>query len=217
MKFAFLCYPGVEPIDLAALGVVSMARRVLPELLCTTVAATRDLQLFSSGLRVAPEHDFASCPEVDALIVPGGPGWVEASADAALLAFLRGRAPRATIVSICTGAMIVAAAGLLDGRSATTKREVVPPEESPLGLLGLRHPQVDAVPALLVDSGDIVTGGGVSLCIDTILYVLRTRLGEAGKIDEVARILEYGFAAEANRQRLPILMRSAAQSDGTNI
>ena len=60
MKFAFLMYRGVEPIDLAAIGVISMARRVVPELSCLSVAATLDLQTFSNGLRVAPDVTFAS-------------------------------------------------------------------------------------------------------------------------------------------------------------
>ena len=62
MKFAFLMYHGVEPIDLAAIGVISMARRVMPELSYLTVAATHDLQIFSNGLRVAPDVTFAQCP-----------------------------------------------------------------------------------------------------------------------------------------------------------
>ena len=138
MKFAFLMYHGVEPIDLAAIGVISMARRVMPELSYLTVAATHDLQIFSNGLRVAPDVTFAQCPVVDMIIVPGGPGWVQASEDAAMLDFLRVRSTATPVVSVCTGAMIMAAAGLLDGLSATTKCEVVAPEVSPLSLLSER-------------------------------------------------------------------------------
>jgi transcriptional regulator GlxA family with amidase domain len=204
MRFAFLLYPGVEPIDLAAIGVVSMARRVMPELSYCTVAASLAPSRFSNGLRVLPDHDYASCPAVDALIVPGGPGWAEAAQDAQLLAFLRERAPSTLLVSICTGAMLLAAAGLLQGRQATTKCEVTGSEVSPLSLLRRDHAGVDAVHALLVDSGSVITGGGVGLCIDTLLHVLRTRVN-AERTEEAVRILEYGAAEKANRARLPVV------------
>ena len=101
--------------------------------------------------------------------------------------------------------MIMAAAGLLDGFSATTKCEVVAPAVSPLGLLSERYPKIDPVHALLVDSGAVVTGGGVSLCIDTMLHVPATRV-DADKAAEVMRILEYAGAARANRSRLKVVI-----------
>ncbi len=204
MKFGFLLYPGIEPIDLAAIGVVSMGRRLMPQLSYLTVAATLEVQTFSNGLRVLPDAGYADCPPLDVLIVPGGPGWEAACANEALLAFLRQRAETTTIASVCTGGMIVAAAGLLDGLPATTKCEVVPPEVSPLERLPLMRPQVQPVHALIVDRGSVVTGGGVSLCIDTVLHLLATRVDEA-KTRELARILEYTQSRQANRQRLPVL------------
>ena len=204
MKFAFLLYEGVEPIDLAAIGVISMAKRVIPELSYLTVAADGGLQRLSNGLRVAPDFALADCPDVDAIIIPGGPGWPDASKDAAIRSFLQRRSGNATLVSVCTGAMILATAGLLDGRVATTKCEVRPPELSPLAVLAREHPEVDARKALIVDSGSIITGGGVSLCIDAILHVLATRIG-ADEAAEVARIIEYAHAWQANKARLPTL------------
>jgi transcriptional regulator GlxA family with amidase domain len=204
MKFAFLLYEGVEPIDLAAIGVISMAKRVIPELSYLTVATDAGLQRLSNGLRVAPDFTLADCPDVDAIIIPGGPGWPDASKDAAIRSFLQRRSGNATLVSVCTGAMILATAGLLDGRVATTKCEVRPPELSPLAVLAREHPEVDARKALIVDSGSIITGGGVSLCIDAILHVLATRIG-ADEAAEVARIIEYAHAWQANKARLPTL------------
>ncbi|GAP36745.1 DJ-1/PfpI family protein [Piscinibacter sakaiensis] len=212
MKFAFLLYPGVEPIDLAALGVVSMGRRLMPALSYLTVAAAPGLQTLANGLRVAADTGFDDCPPVDWLIVPGGPGWSAAAEDPALLDFLRARAAT-PMVSLCTGAMILAAAGLLDGRVATTKCQVTAAEDSPLDLLAERHPRVEARPALLVDEGQLITGGGVGLCIDTLLYLLATRV-DAAKTEELARILEYGAAAQANRARLDTVVRSGAAAGG---
>jgi transcriptional regulator GlxA family with amidase domain len=204
MKFAFLLYEGVEPVDLAAIGVVSMARRVVPTLSYLAVAADTCLQRLANGLRVAPDASFDDCPPVDAIIVPGGPGWQQASQDLGIRSFLQRRSSDSMLISICTGAMVLAAAGLLDGRTATTKCEVRAPEISPLALLTRDHPKIDARKALVVDSGSVVTGGGVSLCIDAILHVLATRVG-AEEAAEVARIMEYGHAWEANKARLPTI------------
>jgi transcriptional regulator GlxA family with amidase domain len=95
--------------------------------------------------------------------------------------------------------MILAASGVLDDGPATTKREVVPPEISPLEVMRAGYPQIDVREAMLVDRGGrLVTGGGVSLCIDTTLYLLAGLLGQH-VADETARIMEYQRAWRANR------------------
>jgi transcriptional regulator GlxA family with amidase domain len=88
----------------------------------------------------------------------------------------------------------------LDGHAATTKVEVVDPEVAPLSELSARYPKVDARRALVVDEATVVTGGGVTLCVDTALHLLERRFGKE-KVDEVARIMEYGAARRANRAR----------------
>jgi transcriptional regulator GlxA family with amidase domain len=204
MKFAFLLYPGIEPIDIAAIGVLSMGRRVMPSLEFFCVAETLDLCTFSNGLRVAPEFTFADCPEVDAIIVPGGPGWPAAGADGAIQGFLRSRRVDTLLISTCTGAMVLAGSGVLDGHIATTKCEVRPPEVSTLTILERDYPAVTVRKALVVDEGSVVSGGGVSLCIDTVLHVLATRIGLA-ETNEIVRLIEYGPAWQANKSRLPTL------------
>ena len=106
--------------------------------------------------------------------------------------------------------MILAAAGLLDGRAATTRRHGVNGENTPLARLKEGYGNVQAVEALVVDSGDVVTGGGVSLGIDTMLYLLGRLYGEA-KADEVARLLEYDRARAANMAGLTIRRTVPAQ------
>ncbi|WP_439590507.1 DJ-1/PfpI family protein [Hydrogenophaga sp.] len=204
MHVTFLLYEGIEPVDLAAIGVISMARRIIPELSYETVAARREPVQFSNGLMVVPARTFDEVKDVDVLLVPGGPGWRKASQDPAIQAFARRVAPGATLCSVCTGAMIFAEAGLLDGKLATTKVEVVPPEVSPLRELRERFPGVQAKHALLVDAGNVITGGGVTLCIDAVLYLLEKRFGEEAA-NEVARIMEYSAARSANRARLAVL------------
>lgn len=205
MKFGLLLYQGVEPIDLATLGVLSMARRVVPQIEYVTVGARAESVPMSNGLRVMADVAFADAPELDVIIVPGGPGWVTACDDRKILDYLSQTANQSVIVSVCTGAMILAAAGLLNGKTATTKVEVVPPEDAPLEVLKKQYTGVKTRRALIVDEGPIVTGGGVTLCIDTILYVIEREFG-ANKADEVARIMEYQAARQANTARLATIV-----------
>lgn len=208
MQLTYLLYPGVEPIDLAPLGVFSMGRRIVPELSYRTVSAGNNAVELSNGLKLLPDMTYEDVDAVDVLMVPGGPGWREAAQDADLIAFIRKWAPSATLCSLCTGSMILAAAGVLDGLTATTKCVVVPPEESPLEELGKQYPSVVSTHALLVDNGSVITGGGVSLCIDTTFYLIATRYGEQAA-QEIARIMEYQAAYAANTARLPIVAGDA--------
>ncbi len=199
MRFGVFIYDGVEPIDLATFGVLSMARRIAPELGVTTIAPAAGAVTLANGLQVVAAHGIDAPPPLDALIVTGGPGWQVQAAHAPTLAYLRATARTAVVASVCTGGMILAASGLLDGLKATTKREVVAGQEvPPIALLRERHPLVNVVEARVVDNGRIVTGGGVSLCIDATLHLLARLLGPH-VADETARILEYRHALAANR------------------
>ena len=202
MRFGVFIYDGVEPIDLATYGVLSMARRIRGDIEICTVAPAAGLVTLANGLRVLADHAIGSAPALDVLIVTGGPGWTVQAAAPATLDFLRARAADTLIVSVCTGGMIVGASGLLDGKSATTKREVVAPEVPPIDLMRARHGAVDVREASLVDAGPVITGGGVALCIDTMLYLIERLLG-ASVADETARIIEYRRAWAANRTAFP--------------
>jgi transcriptional regulator GlxA family with amidase domain len=136
------------------------------------------------------------------LIVAGGPGWIAQTRSPETLAFIRRHAAAIPIVSVCTGGLILAASGVLDGKSATTKREVVPPEISPLERLRIDYPDIETCEASLVDEGSIITGGGVSLCIDTILHLLKKLFGP-GMAAETARIIEYQRAWSENLDQFP--------------
>lgn len=206
MHFGVFIYDGVEPIDLATFGVLSMARRVAPQLKISTVAPRAGAVQLANGLGVSADYGIDGAPAFDVLIVTGGPGWEAQCAHAPTLAYLRSCAKQETLLaSVCTGGMILAASGVLDGRSATTKQEVVAGREiPPLRRLRSEYPRVDAQSALLVDCGRIITGGGVTLCIDLTLHLLERLLGTAVAA-ETARIMEYTAARDANRNRLPTL------------
>lgn len=197
-----LIYDGVEPIDIGGTaGVVSMARRVLPAVEATIIARSSGPVRLAGGLTVLADHGIDTAPSCDVVIVCGGPGWAAAAADHSLLAWLRGLPP-VGVASVCTGAMILGASGVLDGRLATTRRHAVGTEvAAPLDLLG-RSGAVRTTVAQVVDSG-VVTGGGVSLAIDATLYLLGRIYGDDAAA-EVARVMEYDRAFAANRAALGI-------------
>jgi transcriptional regulator GlxA family with amidase domain len=203
MKYAVLIYDDVEPIDLgAAFGVLSMARRIDPSIETFAVAKNPGLVTCASGLQVLAAFGFDDCPPFDVLIVTGGPGWAATAEDASAIRFLQALPPHVKVASLCTGAMILAAAGLLDGRSATTKIEVCGTEQSPLGLMKARFPAIDAAKASAVLSEGILTSGGVTLALDGMFYLLRLLHGEQAA-QETARIMEYGRALAANAKARP--------------
>jgi transcriptional regulator GlxA family with amidase domain len=203
--FGILIYEDAEPIDLATFGVLSMARRIRPDIAICTIAPRAGETRLANGLRVIADYGLETAPRLDVLIVTGGPGWPEQARASATLSFLRRCAADTPVVSVCTGGLILAASGLLDGKAATTKREVVAPERSPLQHLRETHPSIRVHEASLVDEGSIITGGGVSLCIDTTLYLLEKLFGH-DMAAETARIIEYQRAWAANAKEFPPLV-----------
>lgn len=197
-------YDGVEPIDIGGTsGVVSMASRVLPGIASVVIAARKGPVRLAGGVTVMADADFETVPACDVLIVCGGPGWKQQVENEAMLAFLRSQ-PTGAVASVCTGALILAAAGILDGRLATTRRSAVGTETaSPLSLMstfaGSARPQA----SLVVDDGGVVTSGGVSLAIDGTLYLIGRIYGTQAR-DAVAKLIEYDRAFEANREALGI-------------
>lgn len=209
MKFGVFIYDGVEPIDLATYGVLSMARRVAPDIEICTIAPKAGMVRLSNGLRVFADYGIDDAPDCNVLIVTGGPGWEAQARAGETLDFIRSRSSVTRLASVCTGAMILAASGVLDGRKVTTKREVVPPERPPIDVMRQQYPSVEVSAAAVVDSGTVVTGGGVCLCIDTTLHIIEGELGTR-VAQETARIIEYTRAWEANRREFPTIVASAS-------
>ncbi len=200
MQFGIFIYDGVEPIDLATFGVLSMARRIAPEIAICTIAPRAGPVALANGLKVLADFGIDDAPPCDLVIVTGGPGWTAQAKAPATLDYVRRVHASHRIASVCTGGMILAASGVLDGGPATTKREVVPPETSPLEVMRATYPRIDVCEAMLVErAGGVVTGGGVTLCIDTTLHLLAGMLGQH-VADETARIMEYQRAWRANRE-----------------
>ncbi|GGI18315.1 MAG: DJ-1/PfpI family protein [Oxalicibacterium faecigallinarum] len=206
MLFGVFIYEGVEPVDLATYGVLSMARRIQPAIRICTIAPNRGVIAFSNGLMVQADYGIADAPKLDVLIVTGGPGWMKQAEDQATLRFLRERASSTIMSSVCTGAMILAASGVLDGKIATTKKEVVEPEYPPIKRMQETYAAIDVRPGSIIDNGSVITGGGVTLCIDTTLHLLEKLFG-AETAAETARIMEYTVARDANAHALPPIIQ----------
>jgi len=133
------------------------------------------------GLRVLPDHGLEALARADTVLVPASPD-VDAPSDPALLDALR-RAHRrgARLVSFCTGAFVLAEAGLLDGRRATTHWAHTDDFRA-------RFPAVRLDPAVLyVDDGDVLTAAGSAASIDLALHLIRTDFG-AEIANTVARL-----------------------------
>ncbi len=202
MKFAILIYPGVEPIDLGATaGVLSMARRFEPGIEIITLAQYAGEVVMASGVRALADYGYADCPAFDILIVTGGPGWKEQCANAATLDFIRRAKAHSTIASVCTGGLILAAAGLAEGKPITTRRLSAPGEKNPLRILSEMAPSADAKPALIVDTGGVISGGGVTLAIDVMFHLLGKCYGNAVR-KNTAKLMEYDRALAANSRFL---------------
>ncbi|MFE2748057.1 GlxA family transcriptional regulator [Streptomyces scopuliridis] len=124
----------------------------------------------SSGLTLVPDLALTDAPDPHTLVVPGGSG--TRGPDPLLIAWLRERAPRAgRLVSICTGALLLAAAGLLDGRRATTHWMAA-------DLLATHYPAVEVDPdPIYIRDGEIATSAGVTSGIDLALALVEEDLG----------------------------------------
>lgn len=152
-----------------------------------TIAATVAPIVATGGLRVLPHVDFAGAPPIDLLIVPGGFGTRRLIDDAPTIAWIRKTAGRVSrVASVCTGALLLARAGLLSGRRATT-------HAAALDLLaGLDSTITVERGARVVDAG-IVTSAGVAAGIDMAFHLVAQICGDAVAQD-TARHIEYPWA-----------------------
>jgi len=157
-----------------------------------TVVAERPGSVTSAqGPQVVAAHAFESCPPLDLLLVPGGFGTRTEAENPELLAFLRERAPVADVtMSVCTGSALLAAAGLLDGRRATTNKMF-------FGEVADATPKVDWVrEARWVEDDRYVTSSGVSAGIDMALAVIAGLYGEKTS-EDLALATEYDWHRDA--------------------
>jgi len=134
------------------------------------------------GLKVAPDKRLSAAPGLDVVLVPGGPGARSRKRGVALVKFLRERADTpAHIASVCTGAFVLARAGLLDGKKATT-------HWARRAELARAHPKVEVVEGKVVDQGKVITSAGVASGIDLALHLVEKYYGQAARSREAKRL-----------------------------
>lgn len=179
LRIAFLLFPNLTQLDLTAPAQV-LAR--LGDARLDFVAATRDPVPTDAGFAIVPTATFADVPAADILCVPGGMGTTAAIADDATIGWVQAVGAEATwVTSVCTGSLILGAAGLLRGYRATShwaQRDMLP-------LFG-----AEPVAERVVIDRNRVTGGGVTAGIDFALTLTALIRGEA-HAKAIQLMLEY--------------------------
>jgi putative intracellular protease/amidase/YHS domain-containing protein len=187
---AIFVHDGVELLDFAGPGEVFAAAGSGRAFRVFTVAADAEAITSQGFLKVTPNYTFANCPKPDVIVLPGG-ATGQALKDARLVKWVKKASAGAEVtLSVCTGAFILAEAGLLDGKEATT-------HWGSIEALKKRYPKTRVrSDRRFVDNGKVVTAAGVSAGIDASLHVVERLLGkEAAKA--TARYMEYQRAEPA--------------------
>lgn len=208
MLIGFLAFDDVTALDLV--GPHEVLSRV-PDARCVVVTRDASPVRAQTGLRLLADHSFSTCPQLDLLCVPGGPGQEGCMEDAELLQFLRHQEEGARLTAgICTGSLILGAAGLLRGYRATTHWRY----HECLRELG-------ATPVLkrVVSDRDRITAAGVSAGIDMGLFLAALLAGEHAA-QAIQLQLEYDpqppFRAGAPEQVDPLLLEEVEEKTRTD-
>ena len=188
VRIGIAVFEGAEELDFAGPWEVLAAWATQwpeDEVEVFTVADALEPVRCAKGLRVLPDHTWGTAGRLDVLVYPGGMGTRPQLGDETVRARLRGIAGGGTLMtSVCTGALVYADAGLLDGRPATTYW-------AQLDLLASLGQDIDIrADARFVDDGDVVTAAGVSAGIDMALHLV-ARLHSQERAREVRRYIQY--------------------------
>lgn len=204
-RVGILIFPEVEVLDFCGpyevFSVTRLSeerRREEPSPFEVLLLAERGEQVAASGgMRVLPDVTLEACPALDVLVVPGGWGTRREMSNRRLLTWITERAADVeTLTSVCTGAMLLGRAGLLDGRRATTHWRS-------LDWMRQSFPTVTVEEDFqVVEDGNVITSAGISAGIDMALRVVVRYFDESvGRA--TARHMEYPFPDD-NRRRVTI-------------
>jgi transcriptional regulator GlxA family with amidase domain len=187
VRIAIAVFEGAEELDFVGPWEVLAAWRYLhpEEVEVLLVGDTTEAVACAKGMRVLPDRTWDAAGEIDVLLYPGGRGTRAQLGDEGVRGRLRAlKESGALMTSVCTGALVYADAGLLDGRPATTYHSAF----DELLLLGRDiEPRPDD---RYVDAGDVITGAGVSAGIDMALHLVG-RLASPDRAREVRRYIQY--------------------------
>ncbi|HYE93415.1 MAG TPA: DJ-1/PfpI family protein [Terriglobales bacterium] len=203
-RVGILVFPDVEVLDFCGpFEVFSVTRlddarrREEPSPFEVLIVAEKpDVVTAVGGLKVVPDVSIDRCPPLDILVVPGGWGTRAEITNARLLAWIaaRGKAVE-TLTSVCTGAMLLGKAGLLDGRHATTHFRSLSWMRESFPAVTVEEKQH------VVEDGNVLTSAGISAGIDMALRVVARYHGEE-VARATARNMEYRYVPEDNSRRI---------------
>ena len=189
MKAAFILFDGMTALDFIGFydPVTRLkSMRIMPDFEWRLCSATRRVA-DDRGLRLGPDVANEPLDSYDLLFVPGGFATRELQHDAAFIGWLKSAAPAPLKVSVCTGALLLGAAGFLNGRRATTH---------PSAYNELAPYCRTVVSERVVDEGDVITAGGVSAAIDLGLHLVQRLAGTEAR-ERVARQMDYPYRPKA--------------------
>jgi transcriptional regulator GlxA family with amidase domain len=188
MRIGIALFEGAEELDFAGPWEVLAAwSKQWPDdgVEVFTVADSLEPVRCAKGMRVVPDATWESAGKMDVLVYPGGQGTRPQLGDESVRARLQGLAGEGTLMtSVCTGSLVYADAGLLDGRPATTYWNALELLESLGTDIDVRHDD------RFVDSGEVVTAAGVSAGIDMALHLV-ARLHSVDRARDVRRYIQY--------------------------
>ncbi len=203
LRVGILIFPDVEVLDFCGPFEVFSATRLdesqrreqPPPFEVVLVAPSNEQVKATGGLRVQPDHDLETCPQLDLLVVPGGWGTRTLVNDERVVKWIRAQASGAELIaSVCTGSFLLGEAGLLEGRRATTHWQSLDRMEQTFPAITVVRDQH------VVEEGSIFTSAGISAGIDLALRVVAKVHGEA-IARATARYMEYPYP-EGNARRV---------------
>ena len=186
-----ILYEDFEPLDLY--GPVEMFGLLAPELRIVTVSDEPGAVASFPGVKTVADFGFDACPPLNLILLPGGVGSPKQLDNDALLDFLRERAQSAEVtMSVCTGSAILAKAGVLNGRRATSNKQLFKHATD-------QSDEVDWVmEARWVEDGPYVTSSGISAGTDLALSVI-ARLYGRERAEAIAAMAEYTWQSDPNQ------------------
>ena len=185
-----ILYDNFELLDLY--GPLEMFGTLGDDVRIVTIADTKGPIASTQGPKTVAEEDFSTAPPLDLMVIPGGIGTFPALENAGLLSFLRDRADQTTfMMSVCTGSGLLAAAGLLDGKRATTNKMFFQM------VADLTDKVTWVENARWVTDGKMVTSSGVSAGTDMALAVIAELFGTE-RAEQIAVFTEYQWHRDAD-------------------
>lgn len=188
-----LLFNEVEVLDFAgpfeAFSITSLPGRAEKPFRVHIISQTGELVQARYGLMVKPSYSISNAPPLDILIIPGGYGAEEIEIhNEKIISWIRNQAGEVSLIaSVCTGAFLVAEAGLLNGKKATT-------HWLDIDRLKLEYPQINVQRNVkYVDEGSIITAAGISAGLNMSFYIIAKLLGKE-VAQTTARRMEYDIA-----------------------